>query len=108
MERDSAPKDAAQRELSVFVRLHAAPGREQDVAALIRDVIEATRAEPGNKSIHGFRSVRDPREFHIHSCWHDEAAFDRHAELEHTVRFLRAIDPLLDEARRISRTLPLP
>jgi quinol monooxygenase YgiN len=33
--------------------------------------------------------------FEVHSEWVDEAAFDLHAELPHTVRFLEAAEGLL-------------
>jgi quinol monooxygenase YgiN len=42
--------------------------------------------------------------FYIHSRWADEAAFQRHAELDHTVRFLKRVDALLDEPRNVART----
>ena len=51
-----------------------------------------------------FRSVRDRRLFYIHSQWADEAAFEKHAELRHTVRFLERVDALLDQPREVTRT----
>jgi quinol monooxygenase YgiN len=35
-----------------------------------------------------FESLRQPSVFAIHSEWIDEAAFDLHATLPHTVQFL--------------------
>ncbi len=55
-----------------------------------------TRVEPGCLDYGAFRSVRDPDEFYIHSRWKDLRAFEAHAELPHTVRFLAAVEPLLD------------
>jgi quinol monooxygenase YgiN len=43
-----------------------------------------------------FQSVRDPDEFYIHSRWQDTAAFELHAELPHTLRFVQTVEPLLD------------
>ena len=91
-------------ELAVFVRFRAVAGREAEVAALIRKVLSPSRAEAGNVSIHAFRSIRDEREFYIHSLWRDEAAFDLHAELPHTLRFIHAVAPLLDHELRVART----
>jgi quinol monooxygenase YgiN len=34
----------------------------------------------------------------------DEAAFQKHAELPHTVRFLERVDALLDQPRDVTRT----
>jgi quinol monooxygenase YgiN len=54
-----------------------------------------SRLEPGCVAIHVFESVREPRTFAIHSEWVDEAAFERHAQLPHTVQFLQAAELLL-------------
>jgi quinol monooxygenase YgiN len=48
--------------------------------------------------------VRDPRLFYIHSRWVSEAAFEVHADLPHTVRFLERVDALLDQPRDVTRT----
>ena len=40
----------------------------------------------GRGSFHVCRSTREPRLYYIHSRWRDEAAFDTHAGLAHTVR----------------------
>ncbi len=34
--------------------------------------------------------------FYIHSRWRDMAAFERHAGLPHTVRFVASVEPLID------------
>ena len=41
-----------------------------------------------------FRSMRDPNEFYIHTRWKNMAAFERHAELPHTVRFVESVESL--------------
>ena len=91
-------------ELYVFARFHARPGNEAAVAEAMRDGLAPAREEPGCLSIHHFRSVRDPRLFYIHSVWKDEAAFERHAELPHTVRFLERVQPLIDHPLDVART----
>jgi quinol monooxygenase YgiN len=90
-------------ELFVFVRFHATPGNEAAVEAALREVTPPTRQEDGCLEINVFRSIRDPQIFYIHSRWKDEAAFDLHATLPHTVRFIGTVEPLLDhrvEAQR--------
>jgi hypothetical protein len=42
-------------------------------------------------------TVGDHRLFYIHSRWVDEAAFDKHADLPHTVEFLRQVERLIDQ-----------
>ena len=75
-----------------FVRLHAREGEESAVE------------EAGCLSFHTFRSMRNRRLFYIHSRWVDEAAFQAHAGLPHTVRFLERVDALLDQPRDVART----
>jgi quinol monooxygenase YgiN len=88
----------------VFVRLHAREGEENAVEEALREVNGPSREEPGCLSFHFFRSMRDRRLFFIHSRWLDEAAFQAHADLPPTVRFLKRVDPLLDQPREVVRT----
>lgn len=90
-------------ELFVFARFHARAGREAAVAAALRDVLGPSRQEAGCLSIHAFRSVRDPSLFYIHSRWTNEAAFDLHATLPHTVRFVERVEPLIDHPLEVTR-----
>jgi quinol monooxygenase YgiN len=69
---------------------------EAAVAKTLIDVLAPSRDEPGCLGIYAFRSVRDPRLFFIHSRWRDEAAFEAHAGLPHTVRFVERVEPLID------------
>ena len=90
-------------ELFIFARFHAHPGNEDAVAEALLDVIVPSRGEPGCLSINAFRSVRDSRLFYIHSRWRDEAAFDYHAGLPHTVRFVERVEPLIDHPLDVTR-----
>ena len=89
--------------LFVFARFHARPGRGDAVAEALLEVVAPSRAEPGCLGIHAFRSIRDPELFYIHSSWTDEAAFEVHAALPHTVRFLERVQPLIDHALDVAR-----
>jgi quinol monooxygenase YgiN len=90
-------------ELFIFARFHARPGEESAVEAALRDVVGSSREEAGCLSIHAFRSTRDGRLFYIHSGWVDEAAFDRHASLPHTVRFVERVQALIDHPLDVTR-----
>jgi len=87
----------------VFVRLHARQGEESAVEEVLREVTGPSREEAGCVSFHTFRSMRDRRLYFIHSRWVDEAAFQAHAGLPHTVRFLERVDALLDQPRDATR-----
>ena len=91
-------------ELVIFARFHARPGNEDALAAVLREILAPSREEPGCRSIDAFRSVRDARLFYIHSRWKDEEAFDRHAGLPHTVRFIERVEPLIDHPLEVTRT----
>lgn len=89
--------------LFIFARFHARPGHEAGVADTLRDVIGPSSAEPGCLSIQAFRSIRDPQLFYIHSSWKDEAAFDHHAGLPHTIRFVERVGRLIDHPLEVTR-----
>lgn len=93
-------------ELSTIVRFHANEGQEEAVAAALRDQFRPVLAEPGCTRFEVFRSTRDKRLFFIHSRWRDEAAFEIHAELSHTVRFIERMLPLIDHPLDVTRALP--
>ncbi len=69
--------------------------RVADFRAALLAVVEPARAEAGCIDIRVFESVREPRMFAIHSEWVDEAAFEIHSALPHTVRFVAAAEELL-------------
>ncbi len=91
-------------EIFIFARFHAQPGNAGAVAETLLEVLAPTRAEPGCLRAHAFRSVRDPQLFFIHSQWKDEAAFELHIGLPHTVWFIERIAPLLDHPLDVIRT----
>jgi quinol monooxygenase YgiN len=84
--------------LSVFTP----PGKNGEPRQAMFDVQGLTRQEPGCLRYGAFRSVRDPDEFYIHTRWKDMAAFERHAALPHTVRFVEVIEPLLDHPFKVT------
>jgi quinol monooxygenase YgiN len=91
-------------ELYIFGRFHASAGNEQDLADAVTAVIAPTRQEAGCLNIHGFRSIRDPRLFYIHSHWTSEEAFEIHATLPHTERFIERVETLIDHSLDVART----
>ena len=94
-------------ELYLFARFHAREGCEAALYDAIRSVEEPTKQEPGCISYGAFRSVRVPGEFYIHSRWRDREAFDLHATLPHTIRFISIAEKLIDHPLAISLTKPV-
>jgi len=94
-------------QLFIFARFHAREGQQGSVAAALRDVVGPSRAEAGCLAIEAYRSTRDPQLFYIHSRWRDEEAFEMHAEMPHTVRFLERVQPLIDHKLDVTRAVPI-
>jgi quinol monooxygenase YgiN len=90
--------------IHVFVRFEPLPGKETDFREELLRVVEPTRAEIGCVAIHVFESLREPFTFAIHSEWADEAAFEVHARLPHTSRFLAAAEGLVGHSVRGLKT----
>ena len=91
-------------ELHIIARFHARAGKEGEVEAAIRAVGPPTAAEPDCTSYELLRSTRDSALFFIHSRWIDEAAFDVHAGMPHTVRFVEKVQTLIDHPLEATRT----
>jgi quinol monooxygenase YgiN len=90
-------------ELFIFARFRARTGQENALEEALQDVLAPTRKEAGCIRIHAFRSTRDPRLFYIHSQWTNEAAFEIHAGLPHTVKFIERVEPLIDHPLDVTR-----
>jgi len=91
-------------DLHFFARFHVEEGKEEEAEESVRAVLGPSREEPGCIYIRAFRSMRDSQLFVIHSCWVDEAAFDLHAKLPHTVQFIETLNELVDERPAMTRT----
>jgi quinol monooxygenase YgiN len=89
----------------IIGRFHVREGMEGDAAAekALHEVVKSSREEAGCVSIHAYRAIRDARLFYIHSEWKDVAAFELHATLPHTLRFLERITELGDQERDVKR-----
>jgi quinol monooxygenase YgiN len=94
-------------ELFIFGRFHAREGQEDALAAAMREVLGPTREEPGCLGIGHYRSIKDARLFYVHSRWTDEAAFETHASLPHTIRFVERAEPLIDHPWEVTRARPI-
>jgi quinol monooxygenase YgiN len=73
-----------------LVQFESLPGKASEFREALLRVLEPTRAEPGCVSIRVFESLHEPVTFGIHSEWVDEAAFEEHSRMPHTVEFVSA------------------
>ncbi len=81
--------------IDFIVRFEPRSGHETEFREELLRVVEPTRAEIGCLRIDVFESLQAPLGFAIHSEWVDEAAFELHAQLPHTLRFIEAANRLL-------------
>lgn len=63
-------------------------GREDDVAAIMPELVAASRAEPGCLLYIAHRHLDDGRRFMFYEQYVDEAAFTAHTESEHYQRLV--------------------
>ena len=104
---NSSASHKREPQLYIFARFHAREGMKEKLAAAMRAMLAPVRAETGCIAIEVFRSTRDSRLFCLHSHWIDEAAFELHATLPHTRRFIETVEPLIDHPLDVVRTKPL-
>jgi quinol monooxygenase YgiN len=78
-----------------IVRFEPLPGKVDAFRDELLRGNAPSRAEPGCLRIDVFESLREPVVFAIYSEWVDEASFELHARLPHTVQFLVAAETLL-------------
>ena len=84
-------------ELQVIARYRLAPGNEEEVLALLPQVVEASRAEPGNVSYAVYRALDDDREVILLERYASRDAFEAHRESPHFKDLvLERIVPLLE------------
>jgi quinol monooxygenase YgiN len=88
-------------EFVVIARYRAFAGEEDRVEAALRNMVEPTRAEPGNLD---YQVLRDPDEhgvFMLIERYIDDDAFAAHLESEHFATWLRGeVLPALAERTR--------
>lgn len=94
-------------ELYIIGEFRARPGNESAVEAAIARVVPQSRGESTCLGINAYRSNKDATRFFIYSRWRDEAAFEAHALLPHTVEFLTAVAPLLTHEVEVARLSPI-
>ncbi|MGR2751909.1 putative quinol monooxygenase [Agromyces arachidis] len=84
----------------------ARDGEAGTVRDLVRELVAASRAEPGNLAYHAAESNDEPGTFRLFEVYADEAAFEAHAASDHFRRLaLDGAVPLLEHRERAFSTL---
>ena len=75
-------------ECVVIAQYRVRAGEEEKVEAALRQMVEPTRAEPGNLDYQVFRHHEDPALFVLFERYADEAAFEAHKASGHFATWL--------------------
>jgi quinol monooxygenase YgiN len=85
----------------VIARWTAQEGREAQVKRSLEQLIEPSRAEPGNRYYQPTQDPDNPRVFLLFELYDDEAAYRAHGESEHFQRLgVQTAIPLLESRER--------
>ena len=87
----------------VIARWTAREGEEEAVAAVLRELAEESRREPGCIDYRVTRSLDDPRTFLLYEEYVDADAFQAHRESEHFERLARGRAIPLLETRHVEQ-----
>lgn len=86
--------------LVLVVRLTAQEGKEDELVALLRELAEASRQEPGCEQYIPTQDPENPRSFLLYEQYVDKNALDAHGASEHFQRLaVGALPSLLDGPR---------
>jgi (4S)-4-hydroxy-5-phosphonooxypentane-2,3-dione isomerase len=85
----------------LVVRMNAQEGKEDDLAAALRELADASRQESGCELYIPTRHAEDPRSFLLYEQYVDKEAVDAHAASEHFQRIaVGGFPSLLDGPRK--------
>ncbi|AZE52168.1 hypothetical protein C4K04_6540 [Pseudomonas chlororaphis] len=66
----------------------ASPGKEDELIARFRTLLEASRQEPGCIDFHFHQHQQSTNRFVVYESFTDQAAFDAHLSAPHTQEFI--------------------
>jgi quinol monooxygenase YgiN len=86
---------------AIVARYYAKEGKDDEIAAILREMIPISQAEPGCKLYAVNRSKDDPRRFLLYEQYVDEAAFAAHVASEPVQRnVVGKVIPMLESRER--------
>jgi quinol monooxygenase YgiN len=85
----------------VAARYYTKDGTEEEVAAVLREMVPISNAEPGCALYVVNRAIDDPRRFLLYEQYHDRAGYEAHTETAaFKEKVLGRIVPLLETRER--------
>ena len=93
----TTPTDSRRDLLTVIAYMKAASGKEEELRAELKALIEPTSQEDGFVNYDLHQSVEDPGAFFFYENWQSAEHLDAHLATPHLVRFADIMGDLLDE-----------
>ena len=87
----------------VVARYIAKPGKEEEVKAVLMELIAPSRRELGCYQYDLLRNPADPREFCFVERWGSEKALDEHAASAHLKAARTQVEPLVEAPPDVRR-----
>lgn len=81
----------------IFASFTPRAGKEDEVLAVLKNLADDVRREPGNQVFSLFHAQGDPTSFHVFERYRDQEALDAHRASEHYKNYRAAISDLLAE-----------
>jgi len=80
----------------LIVHMTVKPDTEEDCKRLLREMVDATRKEPGCLQYIAHQSTENPLNFSIYEQYVDEAAFQAHRDSAHFAWYIKGgVDALI-------------
>ncbi|GMM62583.1 putative quinol monooxygenase [Novosphingobium pituita] len=95
--------EAATGEVRLIAYLVPKPGKEEDLAAAIRDISADVLREPGCAAYIAHQSCERPGTIVMYEVWEDDAALDVHVASAPFQRLAGRFDELLGEPLKLER-----
>lgn len=94
----ATPTDTNRNLLTVIARMHAKPGKEQELREALEGLVEPTSQEKGYVNYDLHQGVEDPGWFFFYENWDSAEDLDAHLSAPHLVAFAGRLDEFLDES----------
>ena len=89
--------------LKIVAVVVAKDGRQAELEALLRGMVSASRAEPGNLSYDLWRDVDQPNRFVLDEMYRDADAVAAHRASEHFQAYLKRVTDLAERTPMVLR-----
>lgn len=94
------------QQVTIIATLHAQPGKEEALAARMRQMALETRKEAGCILYELQRAHDDPREFVMLEYWRDAAAVEAHDASAHMAALVADLPALVDQPVAVRKFTP--